>query len=277
MNRKALHTKTIWKSNLLSDIRIAKEAGFAAVEMVATKVFDFLDSGNPVDSVNEALKKHDIRMISINDIANVERSDDLSIEAMLAETERLAGFAKAVGCDCIQLVPLCALARRPWEEVRQLTARNIRRIADTGARFGVKFQLESVAWSPIHSLRQSLELVSEVERDNFGIVVDFWHLWYGGETRPEELARLDRDLIYNIHFCDGKRNLPGTECDETELRGHYAGEGDIPLSEWVEAVQATGYQGWWSYELISRRHWQMDVQEVAERTSRLMDRYVFAR
>ncbi len=275
MNRKAIHTKTIWKSNLLSDIRIASEAGFGAVEMVGTKVLEYLESGNSTDLVRATLADHQIAMISINDVAHVERTDDESIARMLAETETLSQFAQSVGCDCIQLVPLCALAGRPWAEIRRLTGQNIRRIADIGARYGVKFQLEPVAWSPIHSLHQSLELIQEVDRPNFGMVIDFWHLWYGGETTPDEVARLDKDLIYHIHFCDGKKNPPGTVCDETILRGYYAGEGEVPLQDWIEAVKATGYDGWWSYELVSKKHWQMDVQEVAHMTSKLLDFHVF--
>lgn len=275
MNRKAIHTKTIWKSNLLSDIRIASEAGFGAVEMVGTKVLEYLESGNSTDLVRATLADHQIAMISINDVAHVERTDDESIARMLAETETLSQFAQSVGCDCIQLVPLCALAGRPWAEIRRLTGQNIRRIADIGARYGVKFQLEPVAWSPIHSLHQSLELIQEVDRPNFGMVIDFWHLWYGGETQPDEVARLDKDLIYHIHFCDGKKNPPGTVCDETLLRGYYAGEGEVPLQDWIEAVKATGYDGWWSYELVSKKHWQMDVQEVAHMTSKLLDFHVF--
>ena len=275
MNRKAIHTKTIWKSNLLSDIRIASEAGFGAVEMVGTKVLEYLESGNSTELVRTTLSNHQIEMISINDVAHVERTDDESISRMLAETETLSQFAQSVGCDCIQLVPLCALAGRPWEEVRRLTGQNIRRIADIGARYGVKFQLEPVAWSPIHSLHQSLELIEEVDRPNFGMVIDFWHLWYGGETTPDEVARLDKDLIYHIHFCDGKKNPPGTVCDETILRDVYAGEGDVPLQDWIDAVKATGYDGWWSYELVSKKHWQMDVKEVAAMTSKLLDDYVF--
>jgi sugar phosphate isomerase/epimerase len=275
MNRKAIHTKTIWKSNLLSDIRIAREAGFGAVEMVGSKVLEYLESGNSVDLVKKTLAEQAIQMISINDVAHVERTDDASISKMLAETETLSSFAQSVGCDCIQLVPLCALAGRPWAEVRELTGQNIRRIADVGARFGVKFQLEPVAWSPIHSLSQSLELIETVGRPNFGMVIDFWHLWYGEETQPDEVAKLDPDLIYHIHFCDGKKNPVGTVCDETDLRGYYAGEGDVPLKDWIDAVKATGYDRWWSYELVSKRHWQMDVQEVAKETSRLLDQFVF--
>jgi sugar phosphate isomerase/epimerase len=275
MNRKALHTKSIWKSNLLSDIRIAKNAGFAAVEMTGDKVMDYLAAGHTPEKVIETLKQNDMKMISINDVAHVERTDDESIHRMLTETETLSRFAKTVGCDCIQLVPLCALEKRPWEEVRRLTAQNIRRIADIGAQHGVRFQLEPVAWSPIHSLSQSLELIDEVGRDNFGMVIDFWHLWYGGKTTPDDVAKMNRELIYHIHFGDGKKNPPGTICDETDLRGYYAGDGDINIPDWVDAVKATGFDSWWTYELVSAKHWQMDTQEVAETTCRLLEQYVF--
>lgn len=260
---------------MLSDIRIAKNAGFGALEMAGTKVHDYLDAGLGADIVMETLRAHDMKIISINDVAHVERTDDDSIQRMLMETERLSSFAKQVGCDCIQLVPLLALERRPWQEIRKLTADNIRRIADLGARYGMRFQLEPVAWSPIHSLGQSLELIEEVGRDNFGMVIDFWHLWYGGKTTPEDVAKMDRKHIYHIHFGDGKKNPPGTACDETDLRGHYAGDGDIPMADWVAAVKATGFDDWWSYELVSAHHWQMDTQEVANETSRLLDKYVF--
>lgn len=274
MTKKSLHTKSIWKSNLLSDLRIASEAGFEAVEMAGTKVWDYLESGNSTNLVNETLNKYQVKMISINDIAHVERTDDDSIFRMLKETETLSKFAQAVDCHCIQLVPLCALEGRSEEEVVELTAKNIRRICDIGSQYDVKFQLEPVAWSPIHSLKTTKLLIDAVDRPNFGTVIDFWHLWYGAETTLEDVRSFDVSKIYNIHFCDGKRNEPGTVCDETVLRGCYAGEGDIVLSDWVSAVKSTGYDGWWSYELVSAKHWQQDVKEVAERTSDLLEQYI---
>lgn len=274
MERKALHTKSIWKSNLLSDIRIAREAGFGAVEMAGTKVWDYLEAGRTAAQAKEVLKQYDMKMISINDIAHVERTDDETISRTLKEAHALSSFARDVDCDCIQLVPLCALEGRPEEEVIDLTAKNIRRICDVGAQYGIRFQLEPVAWSPIHSLRTTKMLIDAVSRDNFGTVIDFWHLWYGAETTTDDVRAFDPSKMYHIHFCDGTRNEPGTVCDETVLRGCYAGEGDIPLHEWVQAVKDTGYDGWWSYELVSAYHWQSDTKEVAEKTKELLDFYV---
>ena len=90
-----------------------------------------------------------------------------------------------------------------------------------------------------------------------------------------DIRTFDCSKIFHIHFCDGSRNAHNTICDETLLSGVYAGEGNIPVRDWVNAVKATGYNSWWSYELVSSRHWQLDVKEVAEQTSKLLDQYVF--
>lgn len=274
MYKKSLHLKSIYRTNLISAIRIAREAGYDAVEAVGSSVLNYLDSGLGIDYLKKVLDENQIKIVSVNDIANVERTDEESVKRMLYEADVLTKFCEQVGCDCIQLVPLCAHADKPWEEALKLTASSVNQILDIGKPRGVKFQLEPVAWSPVHSLRRAMELIACTGRDNIGTTVDFWHLWYGNETTPDDVAALDKKYICNIHFCDGKRNPPGTVCDEEELRGYYAGEGDIPLREWVDAVRRTGYDGYWSYELISRKHWEMDVREVAEKTSRLLDKYL---
>ncbi|MCD8499470.1 MAG: hypothetical protein LRY35_06135 [Clostridiales bacterium] len=52
--------------------------------MVGTKVLEYLESGNSTELVRTTLSNHQIEMISINDVAHVERTDDESISRMLA-------------------------------------------------------------------------------------------------------------------------------------------------------------------------------------------------
>lgn len=274
MYKKALHTKSIWKSNLMTDIRLAKEAGFDAIEVAGTKVWDYVESGRPLEDVVERLKKYDMKIISINDICHVERTDDEAVRATLAETEKLSAIAQKLGCDCIQLVPLLALEGRSEDEVIQLTGQNIARICDIGVKYGVRFQLEPVGWSPINSLRLTKKLIDAVNRDNFGTVIDFFHLFVGGQTTPDDVRHFDPKRIYHIHFCDCRMPKKDEIFDETVLRGMYAGEGEVPIEEWVQAVKDTGYDGWWSYELISAYHWTEDVQEVAQKCSEILDKYL---
>lgn len=274
MIKKALHGKTIFKSNLATDIRVAHECGFSAIEIVASKLYSFLEQGNSTDDLNQILSHYHIIPVCINDIAHVETDDTKKLDEILEETDFLCKIAQEIHCPTIQLVPLLELEGRPWKDIVNITGRNVGKIGDVGEKYGVGFQMEPVAWSPIHSLSKCLEMMETAGKDNVGMVIDFWHLWAGGETSPDEVAKLDKSMIYNIHFCDGKRQPRDTTWDETVLRGYYPGEGDIALREWVDAVKATGYQGYWSCELVSAKHWEDDVFDVATTMSKAMDTYI---
>ncbi|NPV54307.1 MAG: sugar phosphate isomerase/epimerase [Firmicutes bacterium] len=270
----AMHGLTTMHCNIRTDIRIAREAGYEALEIVTSKLLRYLDCGFSAKDLLPVFEKYSIQPICLNALKHVERVDPGEREELLAEARRLCEVAEVLKCPTIQLVPFCGLQGRSWSEVLKLTARNIADIADIGKQNGVRFQLEPIAWSPIHSLSQSLQVIQEAGRDNVGMVIDFWHLWAGEETTPDEVAKLDSSLIYGVHFCDGIQHLEGTEWVEEELRGFLPGEGKIPLKEWVAAVRATGFDGVYSSELLSPKHWEYDLLEIARETKARMEYYL---
>jgi len=269
-----MHGLTTMHCNVKTDIRLAREAGYDALEIIELKLLRYLNMGFKAEDLVPLFEAHSIRPVCINALKDIERVKPKEREELLAEAERLCAAAEVIGCPTIQLVPFCGLEGRPWDKVLELTARNVADIADIGKRHGVRFQLEPIAWSPIHSLSQSLQLIEEAGRDNVGMVIDFWHLWAGEETTPDEVAQLSSSQIYGIHFCDGKRHIPGTEWVEVDLRGYLPGEGDITIKEWVDAVRATGFDGVWSCELLSPRHWEWDLLEIALETKARMEQYI---
>ena len=269
-----MHGLTTMHCNLKTDIRIARETGYDALEIIEAKLLRYLDCGFKAEDLVPLFETHSIRPVCINALKDIERVKPGERQALMAEAERLCAAAEAIGCPTIQLVPFCGLEGRPWNEVLELTAKNVADIAEIGWAHGVRFQLEPIAWSPIHSLSQSLELMEAAGRpENVGMVIDFWHLWAGEETTPDEVTQLDGTQICGVHFCDGKRHVPGTEWVEVELRGYLPGEGDIPINDWVAAVKATGFDGVWSSELLSPKHWEWDLEEIARETRALMEKY----
>jgi sugar phosphate isomerase/epimerase len=94
------------------------------------------------------------------------------------------------------------------------------------------------------------------------LVLDFWHLWGSGAT-ADEIAKVKRDLIYCIHFCDSLEKCGERGTFEQRGRDVWTGSGYIPLAEWVNAVRATGFDGCWSCELISRKYWELDPWKTA--------------
>ena len=97
-------------------------------------------------------------------------------------------------------------------------------------------------------------MIDAAERDNVGLVLDFWHLWQRGTT-PDGIARLDPRIIFGVDLGDSL-GPPGAGTADQRSRCVWPGDGDIPLREWVAAVRSTGFDGWWDNELYSPLHWE---------------------
>ena len=93
------------------------------------------------------------------------------------------------------------------------------------------------------------------------------------DISAEDVAALPGDLIYGVHVCDSLAH-PGGIPDEGILRDVPTGRGVLELQDWVDAVKATGYEGWWSCELFCRREQQQNSFAVAGRLHELMARLI---
>lgn len=270
-----LHGLLTMHSNMKTDIRIAKDAGYEALEIVESKLTRYLNLGLELKELISSLKKYNIKPVCINALKNIERVQSNERKELLNEAERLCKAAQVLECPTIQLVALCGLEGKPWSEILELTSGNVAAIADIGKKYGIRFQLEPIAWSPVHSISQSLEIIKKAGRDNVGLVIDFWHLFAGEETTAAEVSNLDRSLIYGVHFCDGVRHKKSTKWVEEDLRGYLPGEGKIPINDWVKAVKSTGFDGVYSAELYSPKHWEWDLLEIAIDAKKRMEKYLF--
>lgn len=269
-----LHGQTTLHGNINTDIRIAKETGYQAIELHTDKLLRYLDAGYSARDLRATLETHAIWPACIDIIGDVERTGTAARKELLDKARRLCDVAYVIGCPTIQLNAFSALARRPWDEIIGITAENIAAIADLGKDRGLRFQVEGAAWTPIHSLKQCLQLLDAVDRDNVGLVIDFWHFWASRDTSQQEVRKLDQKLIYGVHLADGKRPAIGSAWpDEQQLRGFMPGEGDLPLTEWVAAVKATGFDGVVSGEILNNRLWERDLFEIATDMRQRMERY----
>ena len=265
--------------NLLTDIRIAKETGYDGIEIIGAKLYRYVQMGFSAESLLPHLEG--FAPVALGYVQDIERHDSEGYAALLEECEKMCSLAEKLGCPMVQLLtgPIGPgvgdgvpeshkeIMGLSWPELRKLTAKNLSALADIGAKHNVRFYLEPLSWTPSNTLQQGLELIDAAERDNIGLLLDFWHQWTSG-TKPEDITRLDKNLIASVHFCD---SLPIEGRAVThDLREVWTGGGHIPLKEWVDAVLATGFDGWWACELFSPKHWELDPWETASNLLELL-------
>lgn len=264
----ALHNLATQRADLPESIRIARETGYAGIEIDGTKLRSYLAGGHSIESLREQLCT--VPPVGLSYVKDIERQRPAEYQSLLTECDEVCRTAQAIGSPMVQVLtgPLDpsgqyqGLIGTPWPEIRSLTAKNLRALAAIAKSYGIKFYLEAICFTPLCRLEQQLELIEAAACDNVGLVLDFYHLWDAG-TRPEEIARLNKDLIYCVDFCDSSDPF-GAGGDPRQLgRDIWTGAGRIPLQEWVDAVRATGFDGVWRCELLSPRYWKLDPWKTA--------------
>jgi len=244
----------------LMQIRMARETGWDGIFVRQEHLRRYLAQGYDAASLRAALQG--LEPVNLGALPDVERWRPDERADMLREAEALTELAVDVGASYVQLLTgpvspggaYSGPAELSPAELRRVTAGAIRSVSDLGAPYGLRYYLEPVAWTPLSSLAQAVEVIDAAERDNVGLVLDLWHLWQGGAT-PEDIARLDPRIIVGVDVADSLGPAGSAEPDQRS-RCVWPGEGVIPLQEWVDAIRSTGFDGWWDNELYSPLHWE---------------------
>ncbi len=274
----ALHSTVAKHSTLAMDIDIAKTVGFDALEIYSGKLEAYLQAGHSESELKALLSN--THVTGIGYLRDIERQgterDDL-----LKEADRLFQLANLAGAKGVQVLtgPINVQAVIDFQthgtsahyrgllghdEAEQfaLTACNLALLADLAKQYDVLLYLEALSWTPLNTLAHQLQLIERTERSNVKMVIDYWHCFTSG-VRPEDIARMNKDVIYGVHVCDSLPFTGGIPNEEV-LRDIPTGSGILNLAEWTDAVKATGYDGWWSCELFCKKQQQQNSYEVAK-------------
>jgi sugar phosphate isomerase/epimerase len=264
-----LHTGSIMHTNLMTDIRVAKETGYEAIEFYIPKLLRYLDAGFEAGQILPELG--DLQVTMINSFLHIERQEPEFRQQLREKCKRLCQVAQTLDCPSLQVVALSGLQGESWPEIRSKVGHSLAELADIAAPFSVRLALEPVTFTPLHSLSQALEVLEVAGRDNVGLCLDTFHLWTGG-TPWDEVAALDPELVFVAHISDvtPRKGSQWSDADRDVLLG----DGILPLKEGIEAIRATGYDEVWCVEMMGAYHWEWDpfvlAQELEQRARHLL-------
>ena len=114
----------------------------------------------------------------------------------------------------------------------------LRECSDTAQRHGVRLALEPInryETTLINNSAQGLNLIERVGADNFGLLLDTFHMNIE-EADIETSIQACGDRIFHFHVADSNRLHPGA--------------GHLDFASILAELNATGYQGWVSGEFL---------------------------
>lgn len=203
-------------------------------------------------------------------------------EAFLNDYEGLAASAaaaKALGCTrcCTYILPSTDEKSAPFMAA---ATRRLRLCAQVLGAYGLSLGLEFVgphhlrtAWANpfIWTLQETLEWIAAIGEPNVGLLLDAYH-WYTNGLTVADIEALRPEQIVHVHINDAK-DVPLEEALDNDRV--YPGEGVIDLKGFLQGLQAIGYRGPVSQEILSSEPPAGTPEELAARSRTSFDR-VFA-
>lgn len=109
-------------------------------------------------------------------------------------------------------------------------------LAETAAGFGIETLIEFVPIFAVPDLKTAHELVRQVGRPDFRILVDTMHVARCGAT-PADLAAIDPALIGYVQLCDAPLTPTNPDYFDEAVHQRLApGDGELPLQEMLAAL-----------------------------------------
>lgn len=226
-------------------VAAARDFGFDAVEFDPYEVADRVEADG-VESVKAVFGP----ILPAGWGLPVEwRKDDATFQQGLAEFDRLARAACAIGGDRCSTWVLSGSNEREMDANIRFHTERFTPIAEILAAHGGRLGLEfigpatlrnSFKYPFIYQMDAMLDLAQQIG-PNVGLLLDAWH-WYTSGGTIEDLDRLnDRDIVY-VHVNDAPA---GVELDlqVDNLRCLPGETGVIPIGPFLRAVEASGYTG----------------------------------
>lgn len=268
---------TTWSLTFEEDVRLYSELGIQGIEVCERKL-----SPEPSKALDQlrCIKEHNLKVTSVQPRCHALFADSMYPEcADPDERAKLYSstidlFSAAFLGENIPLVAISGNAPGLNHRHAHETARRIYpALATYAADHGMRIMFEPLnpiimnADAFICSLNEGIRLVEDVGQENFGLMIDAWHIW----REPfifERLKDLDPSFIFGVHVSDWPIGEPRLIGDRL-----LPGDGIIDLPRFLGALDHTGYQGAYCLEIFSDMSlddslWQRDPREVLHRGQR---------
>jgi sugar phosphate isomerase/epimerase len=146
-----------------------------------------------------------------------------------------------------------------------LYADEFAKICEDAKKVGTNIAIEVLPFTNIRDLTVARAVVERAGQDNGGLCVDIWHVVRGGISF-EEVARLPKNYIKSVELNDASDRIMGDLWNDTLHHRVLPGEGVMDVPGFIKAIKATGFDGFWSVEILSEMHRRLPVSEQATRS-----------
>jgi 4-hydroxyphenylpyruvate dioxygenase len=219
-------------------------AGFRGVELFESDLLSY--DGTP-RQVARAMAELGLKALTFQPFRDFETMPEPQRRRSLDRAERKFDLMQELGCN---LLMICSNVSPDSLGGIDRAAADFRELGERAAKRGLRVGFEALAWGRhISDYRDAWEVVRRADHPAVGLVLDSFHT-FARRTDLKPLSAIPGDRIFLVQLADA----PWLEMDVLSWSRHFRcfpGQGDLPLVDFMAAVETTGYDGELSLEVFN--------------------------
>lgn len=219
-------------------------AGYDGIEIFEQ---DFIAQDSRPRDVGKMVRDHGLEITLFQPFRDFEGLPEPYRSKAFDRAERKFDLMQELGTD---LVLICSSCHPRALGGVDRAADDLRDLGDRAAARGLRIGYEALAWGRhVNDHRDAWEIVRRADHNNVGLILDSFHT-LGRGIDPQTIRRIPGDKIFFVQLADA----PAIDMDLLYWSRHFRnmpGEGDLPVTDFMRAVMATGYAGPISLEIFN--------------------------
>jgi 4-hydroxyphenylpyruvate dioxygenase len=219
-------------------------AGFTGVEIFESDLLSF--NGTPKD-VARMVASLGLKIVTFQPFRDFEGMPEPQRSRTFARAERKFDLMGELGCD---LLMICSNVAPDSLAGIDRAAADFHELGERAQKRGIRVGFEALGWGRhISDYRDSWEVVRRADHPAIGLTLDSFHI-FSRKTDLKAIRSIPSDKIALVQLADA----PWLDMDVMNWSRHFRcfpGQGDFPLTEFMDAVSATGYSGLLSLEIFN--------------------------
>lgn len=230
--------------NLREKLEAIAAAGFDGLEIFEQ---DFIaDAGSPRE-IGEMIRDHGLQITLFQPFRDFEGLTGEARRKVFDRAKHKFDLMCELGTD---LILVCSSVHPDALGGIDRAADDFRELGGIAAERGLRVGYEALAWGRhLNDHRDAWEIVRRADHPNVGLILDSFHTLSRG-IDPETIRRIPGDKVFFVQLADA----PKIDMDLLYWSRHFRnmpGEGDLPVTAFMRAVAATGYDGPVSLEIFN--------------------------
>jgi sugar phosphate isomerase/epimerase len=243
-----------------------KAAGFTQIMLLARDLTNYAE-GEKAAVV--AVKASGLRVTGLQVLRDFEGLEGHLHDYKIDVAKAMLQMARDVGAT---LLLICSSTSQHATSDAERVVADLRKLSMLALPLGVRVAYEALSWGKhVNVMSQSIDMVNAVDRANFGLGVDSFHI-LATDSNTDCLDQIAPEKIFFVQLADFMWQETRTREEKIDTARHYRvfpGEG--VHSDQVVALTARlddmGYRGDYSFEVFNDDYSQLPLDFVAKRAA----------